>query len=226
LRAEQVGHAHRAQLRAVEAVGRKRDRHAQHGAPDAVLAEDGPERLRLAQQPNLGAMTRDQIATELEEAIDLADVRRRENGQVGAAVAIEEVEDVVPSGMDAGAERRPRNRRDRRIGRLQPPVAAHLRELREVGQEAFLHEPIGERRILAVEADEDQPFDRGAGRPLSPREPPERAERPDEDRRDRDHDRREDDEERSQNGEAGAGSDVRVGPTGQDQQDQRHQREA
>ena len=53
LRPAQVGHRHRAQLRAVEPIGRKRDRHAQDRAPDAVLAEHGPERLRLSEQPEL-----------------------------------------------------------------------------------------------------------------------------------------------------------------------------
>ena len=56
LRAEQVGHGHGAQLRAVEPIRWKRDRHAQDRAPDAVLAEHDPERLRLAQQAQLGPL--------------------------------------------------------------------------------------------------------------------------------------------------------------------------
>ena len=61
------GTRHRAQLGAVEPIRRKRDRHAQDRAPDAVLAEDRPERLRLAQQPQLGLLERNPVASELEE---------------------------------------------------------------------------------------------------------------------------------------------------------------
>ena len=65
LGAEQIGHAHRAQLGAVEPIRRKRDRHAQHRAPDAVLAENRPERLRLPQQPQLRLVQRNAVAAEL-----------------------------------------------------------------------------------------------------------------------------------------------------------------
>ena len=69
-------------------------------------------------------------------------------------------------------------------------------------------------------------YTRGPRRPLSGRKSPQRAERPDEDRRDRDQDRREDDEERSEDGKAGAWADVSVGTAGKRQQDQRRQCEA
>ena len=58
LRAEQIGHAHRAQLGAVELVRRKRDRHAEHRAPDVVIAENRPERPGLAQQAQFGPAQR------------------------------------------------------------------------------------------------------------------------------------------------------------------------
>ena len=89
--------------------------------------------------------------------------------QVRAPVAIEEVEDVVPRRLRARAERRPRHRRDRRERRLQPAVRCPSRQRAEVRQHAFRHEPIGERRILAVEADDDEPPDLRAAAAAPPR---------------------------------------------------------
>ena len=127
LRAEQVGHAHRAQLGAVEPIRRKRDRHAQHRAPDAVLAENRPERLRLPKQAQL-RLVRAECGSgrASKKPLDRSDARRREQRQVGPPIAIEEIEDVVARRMRAGAERRPGDRRDRRERRPQPPVAARL----------------------------------------------------------------------------------------------------
>ena len=50
LRAAQVGDAHRRQQHPAQFFGGKRDRHAEDAAKDAVLAEDVPERLALAEQ--------------------------------------------------------------------------------------------------------------------------------------------------------------------------------
>ena len=119
---EQIGHRHRAQLRAVEAIGRERDGHAQDRAPDVVLAEHHPERLRLAEQPQLRPFERDAIPSDPEEARDAPEVRAGELRKVRAAVAIDEVEDVVPSRLRPRAERRPRHRRDRRERGLQTTV--------------------------------------------------------------------------------------------------------
>ena len=110
LRAEQVGHAHRAELGAIELVRRKCDGHPQDGAPDAVLAEDGPERLRPSQQPEVGTAQRQPEAAELQDARHRPDHGGRQLRQVGAAVAVEEVEDVVARRVRAGAERRPGHR--------------------------------------------------------------------------------------------------------------------
>jgi hypothetical protein len=192
-----------------------------------VLAENRPERLRLPQQADLRPMSRDQIAAHLEKLFDFADVRRRQHWQVRAPIAIEEVEDVVPRRVHAGAERRPRHRRNRRIRRLQAPVGSGFRQLREVGQQAVLHEAVGELRILSVEPDDDQPLDCGARRPPAGDRTEQGAERPGQNRRDRDQNRREDDEERRENREAGAGPDVRVGASRREQKcDCRQQKRA
>src|SRR4030095_288505 len=63
LRAQQVRRAHRAQLRAVKPIRRKRDRHPQHGAPNAMLAENGPERLRTARQAQLRFVALNQVSS-------------------------------------------------------------------------------------------------------------------------------------------------------------------
>ena len=211
LRAEQIGDGHGAQLCAVEAIGRKRDRNAEDRAPDPVLAEHGPERLGLAQQAQLGPPAGYPVASQPEEPLDAAEVRGRQQGQVGAPVAVEEVEDVVSPRLGAGAERRPCDRRDRRERGPQSSIAAHLRELLEIRQQPLLHEPIGEHRVLAVETDDDEPADEGARRLAAAQAPPEHAERPEEQRRQRGERRREEREERRQQREARAGSDVRIG---------------
>ncbi len=101
---EQVGDRHRAQLRAVEAIRRKRDGNAEDRAPDTVLAEDGPERPGLAQQAQFGPPAGYAVGPQPEVPLDATDVRRRQKRQVRSAVAVQEVEDVVPPGLGAGAE--------------------------------------------------------------------------------------------------------------------------
>ena len=217
LRAEQVGHAHRAQLGAVEAIRREGDRHPQDGAPDPPPAEQRPERRRAPQVGELGAVARDQVLADPEEALDLADAGRGQPRQVGAAIAIEEVEDVVAGRVRAGAERRPRHRRQRRVGGLQPPVGAGGGEPGEVGQPAFGHEAIGEPGILAVEADHDQPSERRRRRTVPAHQAPQRAERPGQHRRDHDQQGDEHHQERRHHREPGAGADVGQGGGGQQQ---------
>ena len=149
-----------------------------------------------------------------EEALDLADASGREDRQVRAAIAIEKVEDVVAGRIRAGAERRPRDRRHGRKCRPQAAVASRLREARKIRQIALFHEAIGQRRILSVEADDDEPPDCAARRCLPRQQTPKGSKRPDENRRDGHHNRREHDEKRRENSEAGAGPDVRLGGYG------------
>ena len=106
---EQIRHAHRRQLRAAELLGREGDRHPQHRAPDVVLAEDRPEGLRLAEQAELRLAERDLELPQLEATVDGTDLGRRQHRQVGAAVAVEKVVDVVARRVGAGRERRPGN---------------------------------------------------------------------------------------------------------------------
>src|SRR5206468_4504402 len=77
LTAEEVRRRHRAQFRAVEIVGRERDGHAEDRAPDAMLPQDGPERLRAPQQPQRRPSKREPVAAKLEEPRDLPDPRGR-----------------------------------------------------------------------------------------------------------------------------------------------------
>ncbi len=208
LRAEQIGHAHRAQLGAVEVVRRKRDGDAQHGAPDAVLAENRPERLGPPQQSQLRFLQRNAVPAKLQEALHLADAGGREHRQVGAAIAIEEVEDVVTRRVGPGAERRPRHRRQRWKRRLQAAIAAFLRQRAEVGQQALAHELVGELRVLAVEADDDESGDGGLGAGRQGEQAPRRAEWPRQQREGDDEERRDQHERRGHQREAGSGADV------------------
>src|SRR5882762_11647430 len=102
-------------------------------------------------------MARDPVLADSEEALDFADASRREYRQVRASIAIEKVEDVMAGRVRAGTERRPRDRRHGRKCRAQAAVASRLREARKIRQIALFHESIGQRRILSVEADDDEP---------------------------------------------------------------------
>ena len=99
-------------------------------------------------------------------------LRRRQHRQVGPTIAIEEVEDVVPGRIGAGAERRPGDRRTDGIRRSKSAVAARLREPAEVRKLSCLQEAFGQPRILAVEADDDEPPDQRTPMPLAAEETP------------------------------------------------------
>ncbi len=52
--AAEVGNAHGREQHAAQLLGREGDRHTEDAIEDAVLAEDAPERLALAEQPYIG----------------------------------------------------------------------------------------------------------------------------------------------------------------------------
>jgi len=223
LRAQQIRHAHGAQLGSIELVRRKGDGHAQHGAPDAVLTEDGPEGLGLPQQPELGLLEGDPVLPQLQEPIDATDMRRGQERQIGPQVPIQEVEDVVLGWGGSGAERGPGDRRDGRKGRPQLRVGAPLGQALEVGQLALLHEAIGQPRILTVETDDDKALDLRLGPVLLTQQPPQHPEWPGQDGNDGQQNRREDDQKRGQQGETGAWTDVGCRRRHQHQSEPDHQ---
>jgi hypothetical protein len=208
LSAEKIRHAHRAQLGAIETVGRKRDRDSENRAPDPMLPENRPERFGLAQQAELGRPQRNAVASDPQHLVDFSDACRGQEWEVGAPIAIEEIEDVVAGRMRAGAERRPGHRRDRGIRSLQPRVTSALGEGAEVGQDAFLHELVGELRILAIEPDDDESGDRRFGRRLLCHGPPQRAKWPGEQREQHGDKGRDQHERRRHQREARARADV------------------
>ena len=225
LRAQQIGHRHRAQFGPVEVIRRKGHRHPQDRAPDAVLAQNGPEGLRFSHVAKLGAMTRNQVAADPEKAFDLADSRRREKRQVGFAIAIEEIENIVARRIASRAERGPCDGGHGRASGPQPPIASRRREAREVRQLALAHQLVGHRRILAVEANDDEPSDARARRNRPADEAPHRAKRPHQQRGDCDDNRGEEDEKRREHREARARSDVGVSRRRQRQQRDERQRD-
>ena len=217
LRAQQVRHAHRAQLRAVEAIGRKGHRHPQHRAPDPVVAENAPERARFPKQPHVRFSSGNAVAADVKEPIDRADSHGGQPRQIGARIRLDEIENAVAAGIAPGAERRPRHRRYRRKRRAEPPIGAGVRQLLEIRQQAFAQKAVRQPGVLSVEAHDDQPRDRGA-RALDRRHPPQRPKRPRQQRQGDDEDRREENEERREKRKTGAGADVRVGAGGQREQ--------
>ena len=208
LAAHQVRHAHRRQLRAVEPVGREGDRHPEHRAPDVPLAQHGPERLRPPEHADLRLLQRDLPPAELQEALDPADVGRGQLRQVAPQVAVEKVEDVVFARIGPGRERRPGDRRQRRVGAGDSPVAAPLAEGLEVGELALLHHPLRQLRILAVETDENESLDVGLRRLLPPHDPPKRPHRPGQKRDEGERHRRQQNQERRHQREPRPGADV------------------
>ena len=94
--------------------GGKRDRHAEDAVEDAVVAEHAPERLALAQQAHVGLAKGKHVLAQTQNAPRRSDFDRAELRLVGPLVGGQEVEDVVLAGIDAGLERRPGDRRDRR----------------------------------------------------------------------------------------------------------------
>ncbi len=163
LGAEQVGHAHRRQLGAVELVRREGDRHPQHRAPDVVIAEDAPERLGFSQLPDIGLLGGNPVLADVERPLDAADMRRREQRQIRAPVAVQKIENVMPRRVGARCERRPGDGRQGGIGRTQPPVATLIPEFLQVRQQALFEILLRELGVLAVETDDDEPVDPGLG---------------------------------------------------------------
>src|SRR5262249_16958070 len=155
-----------------------------------------------------GALQRDAPAAQLEAALDVADVRRGEEGQVGAPIPVQKIENVVLRGVRPGAERGPGYGRDRGEGRLQGEVAPALGQLPEPGQLSLGEKGRGEVRIVPVETDDDQSPDPALRGLPATQDPPERPEGPDEEGDDRQDDRREQDQERGDECEPGAGADV------------------
>ena len=174
----------------------------------------------LPQQPQLGPAQRNAVAPRLQEprrpcrcasttaAADTCADRDRENRRCCARR------------MHAGAERRPRDRRDRRKRRPQPLVAAHRREFREVRQQAFPHELVGQVRILSVEPDDDEAANEWLHPPAAAQRAPEHPKRPRQQRQQGHDDRRERDEKRRQQRKPGPGPDVGV-----ERRDGRHHQE-
>ena len=109
------GSAHGRQLHAAELFGRKGDRHAEDAVENAVVAEDGPERLALAQQTHVG-LAAGQCGTFPSRSVRRggADLDGTELRLIGPLVRREEVEDVVLAGIRAGLKGGPGHRRDRR----------------------------------------------------------------------------------------------------------------
>ena len=104
-------------------------------------------------------------------------LRHREGRNPVGGIALQEVEDLVSAGVEAGRERRPRHRRLRRDGRRQRRVAAPGLERREVGKLSPRQHLLDDGRIHAVEAEDDD-TPRRIGRRRAERGPAERRREP------------------------------------------------
>ena len=124
----------------------------------------------------------------------------------------EEVEDVVLAGVDAGLERRPGDRRERRHRGAQRLEAALVAQPGQVGELALFEHRLGQAVVHAVEAEDDdalEPAALGSARqPKRVRFSSRTGQVMNVSRADAD--RGEDGEERAGQGEAGARPDVGV----------------
>ncbi len=113
LRTLEVGCRHGREHPAVEAVRRKRDRDANDGGRDEVLAEEFPERLAAAAHLDVRTRQRNPPTSEFENAARRMHAGRGQLWNVALQVPIEEVEDVVLARVDAGREGGPGDGRQR-----------------------------------------------------------------------------------------------------------------
>jgi len=81
---------------------------------------------------------------------------RGEGRAIGLGIALQEVEDAMPAGVQTGREGGPGDRRLRRDGRQQRGEAPLGAQLRQVGQLPLVHPPRGELGVDAVEAEDDE----------------------------------------------------------------------
>jgi len=121
-------------------------RHGQDAGANAVPPGGDPEGGSAADGGDLGHLDRHEVEEELgHRLLDDAEIR-----QVGPHVAHEEVEDIVLAGVGAGGRGRLR-----RVAGLEAVVAALRRQARHVRQPALCHPLLGQRRLHAVEPEDD-----------------------------------------------------------------------
>ena len=164
LGAEQIRHAHAGE-HSRDRIGRIGDRHAQHGRAVPFALGADPERRADAPVARRSAVERQLKAESAQHVLRRLDLGDRVFRRVGLGIAPEKVEDAVLAGIEPGGERRPGDRRLRRVGRRQRLVVALAREAGEIRQHALGHPALGQPRVHAVEAEHD----RATGGPWPPR---------------------------------------------------------
>ena len=114
LRAAEVRNAHRRQQDAAQLLRWEGNGDANDAAENAVFTQDVPEGFALTEQPHVCLAEGNLVFPKAEHAPGRPDLHRAELRLVGVKVRREEVIDVVLARVDAGLERRPGHRRDRR----------------------------------------------------------------------------------------------------------------
>ncbi len=174
LAAAQVRDAHPREQEAAELHRREGDRNALDHAPDVLVAEQLPERLRLLEQLDARAPERHDVTADVGDALGRADVGGRQHRPVGAGVARQEVEDAVAAGVHSRREGRPRDGALRRIRGAEVLVAAFGDQRAEVRELPLLHQALEDHRVHAVHAQHEQAGARLRGTARSARQQGER----------------------------------------------------
>src|SRR5439155_6341687 len=130
---------------------------------------------------------------------------------IRAKIGRQKIEDVVLARINAGLERRPRDRRNGRQRAAERLEAALVTQLGQMGQLAFGEQSLRQAVIQAIQPEDYHPFDAAARRGASLKQhAPQQAERPSQQQRDGRTDRQEHGQKRPGEGEPRARSDISV----------------
>jgi len=163
--AQQVGSAHAAEL------SRGRPRRwevgwdADDGRLHAALFQHLPEGRAVPQQLHFAAGQGELVLADLENPAGVLGTAGREIGQHGLRVAVDEIEDAVPSGVHAGDEVGPGHRALWRHRSLELREASGFSQAGEIGHAPCRHQALRQLVVQAIEAQDDDLLARiGRGR--------------------------------------------------------------
>ncbi len=150
-----IGRSHPAQLASRRSRRRKIGRHADDRGFDAVLLGHVPEGPPLTQERHAAGFERKLPRTERDAPATALGSRRRQKRLHRLRVSMNEVENAVPSGIEACGERGPRDRTLGRDRRSKRPERAGLSQLQEVRHASARHQIADEVVIHPIDAEHD-----------------------------------------------------------------------
>src|SRR5262249_31071252 len=150
LAAFQVRYAHSRQEYARKFLGRKSNRHANHGRKNSGLPEPVPKRRSPPHALDLRFAKRNRVFADFHRALWSADFSRGQKRKIILLVAREKIIDIVFARIHAGHERGPCHRRNRRVSRAQLTKRSLLLEGCQIRQLTLRNEPLRKLGIHAI----------------------------------------------------------------------------